>query len=102
MAVRLLEEPGGVRFDVKVVPGTSRDRIVGERGEMLKIAVRKPPRGGAANDAVRDLLARTLGVPRSAIQIVRGHGSARKQIRLAGLSATELADRLRNVDQSKS
>jgi uncharacterized protein YggU (UPF0235/DUF167 family) len=48
------------------------------------------------------LLAREMGVARRSIQIIRGHGSARKQIRIAGLSAGEVSTRLSALYQSKS
>ena len=102
MPIRLIEEDGGVRFGVKVVPGASRDRIVGPLGDALKIAVSKPPQGGAANAAVLALLASALEVPASAVQIVRGHGNPRKEIRISGLTSNQLAQKLGQLDQSRS
>jgi uncharacterized protein (TIGR00251 family) len=87
MPLRLIEEAGGVRMAVKVVPGASRDRIVGVLGDALKVAVSKPPAGGAANAAVIALLADRCGVPRNAIRIVRGLSAPRKEIFIRGLSA---------------
>ena len=53
MPLSLTEHPtGGVRFPLKVVPGSSRDRIVGLLGDALKIAVSKPPADGAANKVI--------------------------------------------------
>lgn len=94
MAIRVIEEDGGVRFGVKVVPGSSRDRIVGELGDVLKIAVRAPPQGGKANDAVVALLSERLGVPVRCVSVVRGHGNPRKEIRVARVSALDVSQRL--------
>ena len=85
---------GGVRMNLKVVPGTSRDRIVGVLGDALKIAVSKPPADGAANKAVIQLLAGHLGLPAGSITITRGHANPRKEVLITGLSADELALRL--------
>jgi uncharacterized protein len=92
--IPLHDNAGGVRFAVKVVPGSSRERIVGALGDALKIAVSKPPADGQANRAVVKLLAKDLDVPVPMISIVRGHTSARKEVAIAGLSAAELQQRL--------
>jgi len=91
--VRVTEQDGGVRFAVKVVPGASRDRVVGALGEALKVAVSKPPEAGAANAAVLALLAELLGVPRAGVRIVRGHANARKVVFVAGVRAVDASAR---------
>ena len=95
MPIPLTNDPaGGVRVALKVVPGASRDRVVGVLGDALKVAVSKPPAGGAANKAVVQLLAAHLDLPAASITITRGHASPRKEVRVAGLTAAELALRL--------
>ena len=97
MKLKTTTQAGGVCIAVKVVPGARRERIVGLLGDALKVAVSKPPEGGAANGAVRDLLAQTLGVPVSNVEIVRGHGTPRKQILIRGVAEAEIRDRLKTV-----
>jgi uncharacterized protein (TIGR00251 family) len=91
MAIPLTPDTGGVQFMVKVVPGSSRQRIVGQLGDALKIAVAKPPQDGAANRAVIKLLAESLSLPESSFTIVRGQTNPRKQIRIAGVSVEDLS-----------
>ena len=96
MPLKLVENPDdSVTMRIKVVPGASRDRIVGELGDELKIAVSKPPQGGQANKAVIKLLHLALGLPSQHISIVSGHGNPRKQIRISGISAVQIRDKLR-------
>jgi uncharacterized protein (TIGR00251 family) len=94
MAIQLTSEAAGVRLALKVVPGASRDRVVGELGDALKVSVSKPPQGGAANRAVVKLLARALDVAEANITLVRGHAGARKEVLVSGLTVQDLSTRL--------
>ena len=94
MPIKLTTEPAGVRMALKVVPGSSRDRVVGELGDALKIAVSAPPEGGAANRAVVKVLAAALNVPEANVTLARGHASPRKEVLITGLSAADLSTRL--------
>lgn len=88
------ESSAGVEFQAKIVPGASRDRIAGVLGDALKIAVAAPPEAGKANRAIVHLLAGVLHVRRQAVQIVSGEAQPRKRIRVAGLSAEQVRQRL--------
>lgn len=76
---------GTCRLSVKVVPKSSRDRIAGRMGEAIKVCVTAAPERGKANAAVVALLAKALGVPRSAVRIVAGETGARKIVEVDGL-----------------
>ena len=73
------------RLSVKVVPGSSRDQIVGWLGDALKIKVMAPPEKGQANEAVVDLLSLKLGISTDAIEVVSGHSSPSKVIAITGM-----------------
>jgi len=70
---------------VKVVPGSSRDQIVGWLGDALKIKVTAPPEKGKANERVVELLAGALGIDAADVAIVAGHASPSKVVAIAGL-----------------
>ena len=89
--------PDAFNLPLRVVPGASRDRIVGEHGEALKIAVTKPPEDGAANAAVEKFLREQLDLPRRNIALVGGFSSRDKVIRITGLSRAELLARLESL-----
>lgn len=78
---------GGVRLQVLVQPRASRSRVLGEHGGALKIALAAPPVDGAANEALVELLADLLGVPRRQVSLVSGQASRRKTIQVAGVDA---------------
>lgn len=83
-------QPESVTLDVKVVPGASRDQIVGWLGELLKVAVAQPPEGGKANDAVCRLLAARLGIPAADVTVLRGQTRPRKTLCVAGISRDQI------------
>lgn len=83
-----------VRLSVKVQPGSSKNRILGETAGEWKIAVTAPPVDGRANAAVVELLAARLGVARSAVRLVRGDTGRRKVIEVSGITAEAAAQRL--------
>jgi len=88
--LRIREHDGGVTFEVRVAPRASRNRIVGVRDGVLKIALMAPPVDGAANEALKKLLAKALGVAKSEIEIVRGDRARLKAIRIRGVRAEDL------------
>jgi uncharacterized protein (TIGR00251 family) len=79
---------------VKVVPRASSDEIVGWRAGTLRLRVMAPPQDNRANAAVSALLAAALGVPKRAVSIVSGHGSAHKRVAIAGLDRAQIEHRL--------
>lgn len=78
-------------LNVKVVPGASRNRVVGRYGDGIKVQVSAPAEGGRANNAVVELIAQSLGLKTQQVQIVNGYTQARKVVEIVGL---ELADAL--------
>ncbi|HJK92534.1 MAG TPA: DUF167 family protein [Polyangiaceae bacterium LLY-WYZ-15_(1-7)] len=80
-------EEGAVVFPVRVAPRASRSAIAGLHGGALKVALTAPPVEGAANAALVKLLAKKLGVAKSAVTIVRGERGRDKQVRVAGVDA---------------
>jgi uncharacterized protein (TIGR00251 family) len=85
----------GATFAVRVLPRARKNAIVGEIGDALKLALTAPPVEGRANDACIEFLAEFLKVPRSSITIAAGQSSRNKVVRVRGLTAAEVADRLR-------
>lgn len=73
--------PVGHEIAVRVTPKASRDRIVRDDGG-LRVYVTTVPENGKANDAVRQLLAKHLGVAKSRLELVRGAKSRDKLFRV--------------------
>ena len=85
---------GGATISVKVVPGSSRDRIAGVLGDCLKIATAAPAEKGRANRAVAAILAKALGVGAKDVELVSGTTSPRKEFIVTGLTAGHVRNKL--------
>ncbi|MDP9231980.1 MAG: DUF167 domain-containing protein, partial [Actinomycetota bacterium] len=70
------------RVRLRVSPGARRCELVGRHGDGWKVRVTAPPEDGRANDALLDLLAKRLDLPRRSLSIVSGHTSREKVVRL--------------------
>ncbi len=90
----LRAQSDGVCLFVRVRPRASHNAIGEPLGGELRIRVSAPPVDAAANQALLRLLAETFDCSRSAIELVRGHTSRHKVVRIRGLSAAEVLARL--------
>ena len=88
--MRIVEENGSVKFNVRVQPRASRDEIGGEWQDALKVRLTAPPVDDRANDALRRLLAARLKVPLSAVRIASGERSRTKRVEIYGVAAAEI------------
>ncbi|MBX3161430.1 MAG: DUF167 domain-containing protein [Deltaproteobacteria bacterium] len=77
-----------------VQPRASRARIGPRHDGRIKIAVTAPPVDGEANAAVVELLAKSLGIARSSVEVVAGASSRRKTLRLSGVTAAQIEELL--------
>lgn len=88
---------GGAALPVKVVPRASKNEIVGIGADgTLRVRVTAPPVEGAANEAVIELLADALGLPKSNIDIVAGLSSTQKLVSIIGIDPLAVDERLRH------
>jgi hypothetical protein len=68
------------RIGIRVTPRAARDEIAGWRGSELLVRVTAAPEAGKANVAVERTIADALGLPKSAVRVVRGHSARVKQV----------------------
>ncbi len=92
--ITVRDSSAGATFQVKVQPRAKKNAIVGEVGDALKLALTAPPLEGRANEACVAFLAELLNVPRSSVTIAAGQSSRKKIIRVAGIPAAEVQQRL--------
>ena len=87
------------RLRLRVVPGAAKPGVVGRYGDAWKVRVAAAPERGAANAAVVELVARTLGVQPRAVRLVSGLGSRDKIVEVEGLRPDELEARLASAER---
>jgi len=95
IAVR--ESGGAVTFSVRVQPGAKKSGVTGAVGEALKLATTAPPVEGRANEAVVELLAKLLRVPKSSITIAAGRSGRNKRVKVQGVAAAMVRERLEDI-----
>jgi hypothetical protein len=79
---------------VRVSPGASRAGVAGLHGEALRVRVSARPVEGAANRELLQVLAGALGIRPSALTIEAGTLGREKRVRVEGLDAGAVRERL--------
>jgi uncharacterized protein (TIGR00251 family) len=77
---------------VYLQPRSSKNEIVGSYRDGIKVKVTAPPVEGKANDALRQFLAKALGIAPSQIEILKGHHSREKTLKIEGIDGHEILD----------
>ena len=83
-----------VLLQVRVTPRARRNAIGAMEEGVLAVRLAAAPVDGAANKALIALLADALGLPKSAVRVESGERSRRKRLRISGLRADQVAQRL--------
>ncbi len=81
---------------VRVTPRSGRDEVMGRKVfedgvQAVCVRVTAPPDGGKANKAVCKAVASSLGVPKTAVEVVSGHTARRKQLSIGATALTSAA-----------
>jgi len=78
--------PASVTLSVRIQPRASKNEVVRLENGSLKIRLTAPPVDGAANEALVKFLADRFSVAKSRVEIVSGHTSRDKIVRVNGVS----------------
>ncbi|MFC1866641.1 DUF167 domain-containing protein [Thermodesulfobacteriota bacterium] len=85
-------DQGNTDINIKLLPRSSKNQIVGKKGDVYKVKVTSPPVNGKANRALISLLAKRLGRPKGSIEIITGKSSRIKLVRVHGLSMEDITE----------
>ncbi len=92
--IALQSHAQGTILPVRAQPGSRRNELRGEQQGMLKVCVTQSPEKGKANKAVIELLAKTLGLRKSQIELLSGETSHQKRFLVRNITPQELAQKL--------
>lgn len=78
---------------VKVIPKSSQNAVVSEETNLfqektLKVKTTQPPEDGRANESVIEILADHFGVKKKCIEIISGHTSRTKIVKVSSIPST--------------
>ena len=90
----LSEKDGVIVVRLRAQPKASRNALSITPDGRIRAAVTAPASEGAANTALRSLVAKTLGVPKSAVALLSGERSREKTLGVRGVGLSEARKRL--------
>lgn len=91
----MVMRPDGVVLALKVQPRAPANEIRDALGSELRVRVTAPPVDAAANEALVRFLAKELEVPRNRVELMRGHTSRHKLVKIHGISVEAILQKLR-------
>ena len=95
--ITMEQTPEGVVIQVKALPGSRQNEVRGEQNGALKVSVTQIPEKGKANKAVRNQLAKGLGLRKSQVQLISGETNPLKVFLVTGMSVKELRERVKEL-----
>jgi uncharacterized protein len=82
------------RLEVYIQPRASKSEVAGRHGGVIKIRIAAPAVENAANLALMEFVAETLGIAKRSVRIVSGMTSRRKVLEIEGVTDEQIAARL--------
>jgi len=86
-------------LSVRIQPRSSKNGVTRMEDGTLKIRLTAPPVDGAANEALVKFLSEALSVSKSQVEIVTGHTSREKRVKISGMSEADVIRLLNTAGQ---
>jgi uncharacterized protein (TIGR00251 family) len=90
----------GCSIGIRIKPGTSRIKVISAEENEICIAVTAPPVDGKANEALIKALGNFLDIPKSNVEILRGHTSRIKMVHINGMDKQTVVRLLQEAQKS--
>jgi uncharacterized protein (TIGR00251 family) len=92
--IQLEPHPEGVVLPVRAQPGARRSELRGEQDGALKVCVTQIAEKGKANQALVAVLAKSLRLRKSQIELLSGETSKHKKFLVRDTTIEDLQDRI--------
>ena len=83
-----------ITINVKVIPGSSQDTVIGQLADCLKVKVSVPPEGGNANKSLSKIIANWLEISPDQVVIKSGHQSQKKILEIHSINTQQFEAKL--------
>lgn len=83
-----------ITINIKVIPGSSQDIVVGQLADSLKVKVSVPPEGGKANKSLVKIIAKWLEISPDKVVIKSGHLSQKKIVEIHSINTQQFEAKL--------
>lgn len=87
----------GTLIVCRVVPAASKNAIMDITPEAVRVRVAAPPVEGKANRVLEAFLAKTLGLPKSCVAVVKGETGKLKKVLAAGIAPEDTLKKLKEA-----
>ena len=91
------ETNGAVVLRVLVQPRASKNEFAGVHGDCVKIRVTSPPVDDQANRRVCAFLSKLIGVGKKQVEIIGGHKTRVKKVKISDASMDEVKKKLNHL-----
>ena len=76
----LKETKDGVILTLKISPNSSKNEIIKSEDGLIKVKITAQPIDGKANKALVEFLSKQFKIPKSSIEIIKGHTGKDKSL----------------------
>lgn len=83
------ENENGVIINFKISPNASKNEII-KTDDGIKIKIAAQPVDGKANKALIEFLAKKFKIPKTSIEIIKGHTSKEKTVLIKSFDANKI------------
>lgn len=92
--IDITSHPKGANLAVRAQPGARCNEVAGVRDGALLVRVTQAPEKGKANKAIAEVIAKSIGLRRSQVELLSGETSRQKRFLVRNLTVDELSAKL--------
>ena len=92
--IQLEPHPLGTVLSVQAHPGAKKNELKGERDGCLKVSVTQIPEKGKANKVIAELLAKSLKLKKSQVELISGETASHKRFLIHDVTPDTLSEKI--------